>query len=152
MQRKTGDEVELGATDSPFHCIGESSAIYRTASSYEDSREKVKQITQLISKGMNDADIARYIPGTLDLAYQGMIENIDTKKKTTHISYKGMEQLDFQIMLTDNYYVNPNSIHLCFSMKIKSDDDSSNIDTDLITVNNFYVTKYSNNKQLIPTF
>ena len=37
-------------------------------------------------------------------------------------------------------------------MKIKSDDNSSNIDTDLITVNNFYVTKYSNNKQLIPTF
>ena len=35
MQRKTGNEVELGATDSPFHSIGESSAIYRTASTLE---------------------------------------------------------------------------------------------------------------------
>ena len=51
-------------------------------------------------------------PGLLDLVYQGMIEDIDTKEKAAHNSYKNMEQLDFQIMLTDNYYVNPNSIHL----------------------------------------
>ena len=30
-----------------------------------------------------------------------------------------MEQLDFQIMLADNYYVNPNSMHLYFPIKIK---------------------------------
>ena len=48
-----------------------------------------------------------------------MMEDIDTKEKTAHIFYKDMEQLDFQIKLTDNYYVNPNSIHLCFLMKIQ---------------------------------
>ena len=72
-----------------------------------------------------------------------------------------MEQLDFQIMLTDNYYVNPNSIHLCFPMKIKkSSNEAQDIDSDLITVNNFFghlvkeisVTKYGSNKELIPTF
>ena len=30
-----------------------------------------------------------------------------------------MEQLDFQIQLTDNYYLNPNSVHMCFPIKIK---------------------------------
>ena len=72
-----------------------------------------------------------------------------------------MENLDFQTLLTDNYYANPNSMHLWFPMKIKilsdSDDD---IDADFITVNNFFahfikevnVTKYRNDKQLIPTF
>ena len=30
-----------------------------------------------------------------------------------------MEQLDFQIMLTDNYYANAYSIHLCFPVKMK---------------------------------
>ena len=64
-------------------------------------------------------------------------------------------------MLTDNYYVNPNSMHLCFPMKIKQlSNEANNLDSDLITVNNFFahlikeigVTRYENVKQLIPTF
>ena len=55
----------------------------------------------------------------IELAFQGMIENIDNKEQVTHISYKDMETLDFQIMPTNNYYTNPNSIHFCFPMKIK---------------------------------
>ena len=45
------------------------------------------------------------------MVYHGMLEDIDRKEKVAHSSYKDMEQLDFQVMLTDNYYVNPNSIH-----------------------------------------
>ena len=73
-----------------------------------------------------------------------------------------MEQFDFQILLTDNYYINPNSIHVCFPMKIKKKNTSRNlgINNDLITVNNFFahfvkevsVTKYGCDKELIPTF
>ena len=71
-----------------------------------------------------------------------------------------MENLDFQILLTDNYYTNPNSMHLCFPTKIKKlSDNDADIDAHLITVNNFArfikeisVTKYGNRKQLIPTF
>lgn len=112
-------------------------------------------------KGTYNADIGKYIPGMLDLIYQGMIEDIDTKEKAAHTSYKDMEQLDFQIMLTDNYYVNPNSIHLCLPMKIlKSSNEASDINTDLRTVNNFFahlikeisITRYGHDKQLIPKF
>ena len=90
-----------------------------------------------------------------------MLEDIDKKEKAAHISYKDMKQLDFQMMLTDNYYVNPNSMHLCFPMKIKQlSNEANDIDSDLITVNNFFahlikeirVTRYGNDKQLIPTF
>ena len=72
-----------------------------------------------------------------------------------------MEQLDFQILLTENYYVNPNSIHVCFPIKIKKRaNKASNIDTDLVTVNNFFahwvkevsITKYGSDKELPPTF
>ena len=59
------------------------------------------------------------------MVYQGMLGDTDTKEKVAHSSYKDMEQLDFQIMLTDNYYVNPNSIHLCFLMKIKKSSNES---------------------------
>ena len=48
-----------------------------------------------------------------------------------------MEQLDFQILLTGNYYINTNSIHICFPMKIKEKNSQNlDIDADLITVNN----------------
>ena len=72
-----------------------------------------------------------------------------------------MENLDFQIMLTSNYHTNPNSMHICFPMKIKQKSDADNdIDADLITVNNFFVhfikeislRSYGNDKQLMPTF
>ena len=119
------------------------------------------RMPELISMWIYNADIAKYIPRTQDLIYQGMTEDIETEEKATHISYKGMEQLDFQITLTDNYYVNPNSINICFSTKIlKSRNEASNIDTDLITVNNIFphlikeisITRFGYNKQLIPTF
>ena len=69
--------------------------------------------------GNYDADIVRYIPGVPKLVFQGILENIDTKEKVANAFYKDMEELDFQILLPDNYYVNTSSIHICFPMKIK---------------------------------
>ena len=116
---------------------------------------------ELINTGKYDKDIAKYIPGLLELKFQGMLEDIDTREKVAHSSYTDMEELDFQILLTDNYYLNPNSIHICFPIKIKKkSNEAQDIDDDLITVNNFFahlikkisVTKYSSDKELIPTF
>ena len=70
-----------------------------------------------------------------------MLEDIDTREKVAHSSYTDMEELNFQFMLADNYYVNPNSIHICFSIKIKKkkkSNEAQEIDDDLITVNNFF--------------
>ena len=80
--------------------------------------KRLKKIRKLIRTGNYDADIARYIPGVLNLIFQGMLEDIDTKEKVASLSYKDMEELDFQIILPDNYYVNPSSIHICFPVKI----------------------------------
>ena len=109
------------------------------------------------------ADLAKYILGLLDLAIQGMLDDIDTREKVVHPSYKDMEQLDFQIHLTENYYyVTPNSIHTCFPIKKykKKLNNSADIDTSMITVNNFFahwvkeisITRYGSNKELPPTF
>ena len=97
----------------------------------------------------------------LDLVFQGTIQNTDTKEQVVHISNKDMENLEFQIMLTNNYYTNPNSMHICFSMKIKKASvKNSDTDTDLIPVNKFFchlikeinIIKYRNDKQLMRTF
>ena len=86
MQRKIGTEVEIGNTVSPFDSIDKSSVIDRSASNYTNTGEKVQKIKQLISTGTYDAGMVKYIPGTLDLAYQGMLKDIKTKEKAAHIS------------------------------------------------------------------
>ena len=117
MQRNISNKVFLGQNVSPFDNAGESDAIDRTASNYNEAKEKVQKIRELIKTGNYDADTAKSIAGLLKMKFQGMLEDVDTREKVAHPSYKDMDELDFQILLTDNYYVNPSNIHLCFSMK-----------------------------------
>ena len=161
MQRDISNKNTLGDTLNPTNDIRRSTAIDRTTSNYNDAKEKVQKIRDLISMGKHDADLVKYIPGLADLAIQGMLDDIDTREKVASPSYKDKEQSDFQILLTDNYYVNPSNIHICFPIKIKKkSENSSNIDGDLITVNNFFahwvkevsITKYGSDKELPPTF
>ena len=84
----------------------------------------------MISTGRYDEDITKYIPELLELKFQGMLEDTDTREKVAHSSYTDIEQLDFQILLTNNYYTNPNSIHICFPIKIKKETNQNpDIDT-----------------------
>ena len=161
MQRDIGNKNTLGNTLNRIDDIRRSTAIDRTTSNYNDAKEKVQKIRDLIKMGKYDADLAKYIPGLMDLAIQGMLDDIDTREKVAHPSYKDIEQLDFQILLTENYCVNPANIHICFPIKIKKkSDNSSDIDDDLITENNFFahwvkeisITKYGSDRELPPTF
>ena len=118
MQRHISDKAFLGQNVSPFDNGGESDAIDRTAWHYNDAKEKVQKIREFIKSGNYDADIAKYIPDVLKMKVQGMLEDIDTREKLAHPSYKDMEKLDFQILLTNTYYVNPSNVHLCVPIKI----------------------------------
>ena len=111
--------------------------------------------------GKYDADLPKYIPRLMDLAIQLILDDINMREKVVHPSYKDKEQIDFQIILTENCYVNPLNIHICFPIKIKKQSNkSSDIDGDLLTVNNFFahwaekisITKFGSNKELPPTF
>ena len=161
MQRDISNKNTLGDTLNPLDDARRSTAIDRTTSKYNDAEEKVQKIRDLINLGKYDADLAKYIPGLTDLAIQGMLDDIDKREKVAHPSYKDKEQLDFQILLTENYYVNPANIHIFFPIKIlKSLDNTADIDSDLITVNNCFphwvkeisITKYGSDKELPPTF
>ena len=155
MQKEISDKVFLGNTVSPFEDTGRSSAINRTASNYNDAKEKVQKIRELIKTGRYDEHITKYIPGLLELKFQAMLEDIDTREKIAHPSYTDMEQLNFQIQLTDNYYINPDSIHIYFPVKIKKKSNTAlDIDTDMIPVNICFahfveeksITKYGSDK------
>ena len=161
MQREISNRNTLADTLNPIDDAWRSSAIDRTTSNYNDAKEKIQKIRDLINMGKYDADLAKYIPGLLNLAIQSMLDDIDTREKFAHSSYKDKEQLDFQIILTDNYYVNPSNVHICFPIEIKKkSDNTADIDKDLITVNIFFahwvkeisITKYGSDKELPPTF
>ena len=161
MQRDISDKNTLGDTLNPINDIRRSTAIDKTLSNYNDAKEKVQKIRDLINMGKYDVDLVKYIPGLADLPIQGMLDDTDTSEKVAHPFYKDKEQLDFQILLTENYYVNPSNIHICFLIKIKKkSNNSSDIDNDLITVNNFFahwvkeisITKHGSDKELPPTF
>ena len=86
MQRKIGTEINLGKTVSPFDSISSSSApflLFKTVLNFLNAREKVQKIKKLIKTGEYDADTAKYLPRTLELIYQGMLEDIDRKVQLT---------------------------------------------------------------------
>ena len=161
MQRNISNRNTLGDTLNPIDDARRLTAIDRMTSNYNDAKEKVQKIRDLINMGKYDADLAKYIPGLTDLVIQGMLDDIDTREKVAHPSYKDKEELGFQILLTESYYVNPANIHICFPIKIKKkSDNTANIDDNLITVNSFFahwvkersITKYGSDKELPPTF
>ena len=69
------DDVKIGSLVTPFQSVGKSPAIDKTVSDFGNANLKVKKVRRLIEWGIYDANIARYIPGTLDLMFQGMIDN-----------------------------------------------------------------------------
>ena len=69
MQREISNEVFLANTVSPFENIGRSSAIDRTASNYNDAKEKAQKIRELIKTGQYNEGIAKCIPGLLELKF-----------------------------------------------------------------------------------
>ena len=79
------DKNTLGDILNPINDARRSTAIDRTTSNYTDAQEKVKKNRDLINMQNYDADLAKYIPGLLDLAIQGMLDDIDTREKVTHL-------------------------------------------------------------------
>ena len=81
MQRDISNRNTLGDTLNLTNDIRRSTAIDRTTSNYNDAKEKVQKIRDLISMGKYNADLVKYIPGLADLAIQGMLDDIDTREK-----------------------------------------------------------------------
>lgn len=94
-----GDYVHIGHTVTPFKSIGKSGAVDKTASHFDNANLKVKMIKGLIQRRNYDADIAHYLPGTLDLVCQGMIQKIKIIEQPIDTAYKEKETLNFELIL-----------------------------------------------------
>ena len=139
MQRKIGNEVKIGDSVTPFKSVGKSPAIDKTALGFNNANLKVKKIRRLMECRICNADIAQYIPGTLDMVFQGMIEKIMTIEQPANPSYKDKEVLDFELILDYHIYTNIKSLHICFPIHFKNlSNAAANLDADIYPVNNFF--------------
>ena len=118
MQRQRGNEVQIGQSVMPFKRVKKLAAIDKTISDFDNTSLKVKKIRGLIEKGICYAGIDRYIPGTLDLVFQGMIERVKTIEQPEDMTCKGKKMLEFELILDKNYYTNLKSLHICFLVKL----------------------------------
>ena len=160
MQRKITDDVKIGDSVTPFQSVEKSPAVDKTASDFDNAKLKVKKVRRLTERGIYNADVVRYIPGTLDLVFQGMIEKIMTTEQLADTTYSVKEVLDFELILDNNYYTNLKSLHPCFLVRFKRlSNAAQNLDQTIYPVNHFFtrwikeidILKYRTNKSLIPT-
>ena len=94
MQREFTNGVKVGDSVTPFQIIGKSPALDKTPSDFDNPNLKMKKIRGLIQQGIYDTNIARYLPGTLNLVCQGMIEKIMTIEQPEDRAYSDKEVLD----------------------------------------------------------
>ena len=71
MQRKTTNEIKIGDSVIPFPSVGKSSAVDKTTSDFDNANLKMRNFRRLIERRIYNADIARYILGTMDLVFEG---------------------------------------------------------------------------------
>ena len=85
MQRDISNRNTLGDTLNPVDDARRLTAIDRTTSNYNDTKEKVQKIRDLINMGKYYADLVKHIPGLTDLAIQGMLDDINTREQASFL-------------------------------------------------------------------
>ena len=100
---------------------------------------KIENLETLFKTGKIDFDLMRYIPGLVNIAYQGQIYSLQTKRKFASETYAQKNNLEFEIILPANDYTIFNNMHLCLPIKIKSKAGNNNcIAAGTIPVSNFF--------------
>ena len=100
---------------------------------------KIDNLESLFETGKMDFNLIRYIPGLANIAYQGQIYSLQTKRKYSSETYSQKINLEFEIILSANKYTNFNNILICLPIKIKSKTNNVNdIAAGTIKVNKFF--------------
>ena len=86
---------------------------------FEDIDKEMNQLKKLLRKLVMDADLLRYLPEMLPVAYLGMIYPVRTKNIIADWTDKDLKALEFHIKLSAYQCMNWNSVYLWISIKIK---------------------------------
>ena len=100
---------------------------------------KLDKLTTLYDSGRMDKDVMKYIPGMAPISYQGQLDYADTKRTYAASTYTDMQQLEFNLEVINNHYINFSTMVLCLPIAFrKRTNKDSAISTTMIPANNFF--------------
>ena len=80
-----------------------------------------------------------YIPGTLNLVFQGVIDKRKAIEQLADTTNKDKEKLDFELILDKNNYTDLKSLQIRFPVKFKKFSNlAQDVDANFYPVNNFF--------------
>ena len=101
--------------------------------------EKLDKLSVLYDTGKMDADVIKYIPRMSKVSYQGQVDFIDTKRTYAASTYTDMQQLEFNLEVVANHYINFSNMVVCFPIAFrKRTNKAQAINANIIPVNNFF--------------
>ena len=138
MQAAKSNSNPLGANLNPIKDAAGVSSIDFSAD-IENLIEKLDKLSTLYDSGRMDKDVMKYIPGMAPVSYQGQIDFIDTKITYAASTYSDMQQIEFNLEVINNHYINFSNMVLCLPITFrKRTNKAAAIDATMIPVNNFF--------------
>ena len=159
MQAAKSNRVHLGENLNPLKDVQGVESIDFSAD-IDNLIEKLDKLSVLYDTGKMDADVIKYIPGMSKVSYQGQIDSIDTKCTYTASTYTDMQQLEFNLEVVANHYINFSNMVVCFPIAFrKRTNKAQAINANIIPVNNFFahwikditVKRYGDDIAVLPT-
>ena len=138
MQVAKSNSNPLGANLNPINdAIGVSAIDF--SADIDNLIDKIDMISTLYDTDRMDKDVMKYIPGIAPVSYQGQIDFVDTKRTYAASTYSDMQQLEFNLEVVNNHYINFSNMVLCLPIFLKKKTNkAAAIDATMIPVNNFF--------------
>ena len=116
MQAARSNANTLGSNLNPMKDATGVGAIYYSANIDND---KLDKLGTLYDSGRMDKDVMKYIPGMAPISYQGQIDFVDTKRTYAASTYSDMQQLEFNLEVVNNHYINFSTMVLCLPIAFR---------------------------------
>ena len=138
MQAAKSNSNPLGANLNPMKDATGVAAIDYNAD-IDGLIDKLDKLNTLYDSGRMDKDVIKYIPGMAPISYQGQIDFVDTKRTYAASTYSDMQQLEFNLEVVNNHYINFSTMVLCLPIAFRKKTNKANaIDVTMIPVTNFF--------------
>ena len=121
--------------------------------------DKVGKIGKFWKTGKADGDLIRYLPNLLPVTRQNVIGGIDPRQAYASETYTDKKTIDFTIKLAPNTYTNYATMEIVFPIQfVKKTAKTTQIDADLVPVNNFFcrwitnidIKRYPDDMRILP--
>ena len=112
MQATKSNANPLGSNLNPMKDATGVAAIDYSAN-IDNLIDKLDKLSVLYDSGRMDKDVMKYIPGMAPISYQGQIDFVDTKTTYAASTYSDMQQLEFNLEVVNNHYINFSTMVLC---------------------------------------